>query len=40
MSNFFDKFSSVYQCGFRKGFSAQQCLFAMLEKWKSCNNFK
>ena len=30
-----------YQCGFRKGFSAQHCLLAMLEKWKrSINNAK
>ena len=34
MSQFFDKIFSKYQCGFRKGFSAQQCLLAMLEKWK------
>ena len=26
---------SKYQCGFRRGFSAQDCLLAMLEKWKS-----
>ena len=26
---------SKYQCGFRKGYSAQYCLLAMLEKWKS-----
>ena len=25
---------SKYQCGFRRGFSAQDCLLAMLEKWK------
>ena len=29
---------SVYQCGFRKGFSAQCCLVAILEKWESCND--
>ena len=23
------------QCRFRRGFSAQNCLLAMLEKWKS-----
>ena len=34
MSQFFDKIFSKYQCGFRKGFSTQQCLLAMLEKWK------
>ena len=35
MSKFFDPFFSKYQCGFRKGFSSQYCLAAMLEKWKS-----
>ena len=34
MSQFFDKIFSKYQCGFRKGFSTQQYLLAMLEKWK------
>ena len=28
-------FLSKYQCGFRKGFSAQNSLLSMLEKWKS-----
>ena len=27
---------SKYQCGFRQGFSTQQCLLAMIEKWKNC----
>ena len=26
---------SRHQCGFRKGYSTQQCLPALLEKWKS-----
>ena len=34
MSQFFENIFSKYQCGFRKGFSTQQCLLAMLEKWK------
>ena len=34
MPQFFDKIFSECQCGFRKGFSTQQCLLAMLEKWK------
>ena len=34
MADFLDKIFSMYQCGFRKGFSAQHCLVAMLEKWK------
>ena len=25
---------SKQQCGFRKGYSTQQCLLALLEKWK------
>ena len=29
---FMDQFLSKYQCGFRKGFNVQHCLFAMLEK--------
>ena len=34
MSQFFENILSKYQCGFRKGFSTQNCLLAMLEKWK------
>ena len=30
---FGDKLSN-FQCGFRKGYSAQLCLIIMLEKWK------
>ena len=29
-----EKFLSKYQCGFKKGYSAQRCLLAMLEKCK------
>ena len=32
MSNFFDNIFSKYQYGFRKGFSTQQCLLALLKK--------
>ena len=35
MSEFFEPILSKYQCGFRKGFSAQHFLLGMLEKWKS-----
>ena len=35
MPSFFDEILSKYQYGFRKGFSTQQCLLALLEKWKS-----
>ena len=34
MSGFFDNIFSKYQCGFRKGYSAQQCLLVMIDKWK------
>ena len=34
MENFFSKF----QCGFRKGYSTQQCLIALIEKWKSATD--
>ena len=30
-----DPLLSKYQCGFRRGFTAQNCLFAKSEKWKS-----
>ena len=32
---FFADIFSEYQCGFRKSLSAQHCLFALLETWKS-----
>ena len=34
ITSFMDPLLSKYQCGFRRGFSAQNCLLAMLEKWK------
>ena len=34
MSYIFDNFLSKQLCGFRKGYSTQQCLLALLEKWK------
>ena len=40
MSIYFEEFFSKYQCGFRKGFSAQHCLVSMLEKWRSALNNK
>ena len=27
---------SMYQCGFRKNMSSQNCLLFMLEKWRKC----
>ena len=35
MSEYFELILSKFQCGFRTGYSAQHCLLAMLEKWKS-----
>ena len=32
--SFWKTFSQKNRCGFRKGHSRQQCLSAMLEKWK------
>ena len=41
MSEYFESsFFSKYQCGFRKGFSAQHCLVSMFEKWKSATDNK
>ena len=37
---FQSSFFSKYQCGFRKGFSAQHCLVSMIEKWKSATDKK
>ena len=31
---YFERKLSEFQCGFRKGFSAQHCLIYMIEKWK------
>ena len=35
ISEYFEPILSKFQCGFRKRYSAQHCLLAMLEKWKS-----
>ena len=40
LSEYFEPISSKFQCGFRKGFSAQHGLSAMLKKWKSAVNNK
>ena len=34
LNNYFDNKLSKFQCGFRKGFSPQNCLVVMVEKWK------
>ena len=35
ISPYFDKIISKYQCGFRNNHSAQHCLLALIEAWKS-----
>ena len=35
ISNYMNDFLSKFQCGFRKGYSTQYCLLALLEKFKS-----
>ena len=35
ISEYFASILLKFQCGFRKGFSAQHCLLSLLEKWKS-----
>ena len=34
LSNHFNNIFSKFQCGFRKGFNAQNCLLLMIDKWK------
>ena len=34
ISNYFENILSKFQCGFSKGFSSQNCLIVMIEKWK------
>ena len=34
MSKFFDEILPKYQCGFRRGHSAQHCSISLLEKWR------
>ena len=40
MFEYFDSFFSKFQCGFRKGYSAQHYLLSKLRKWKSAVNNK
>ena len=35
IGTFMDNCFSKFQCGFRIGYSTQQCLLALMEKWKS-----
>ena len=38
LSAFFEEIFSNFQCGFRKDYSTQHCLFMMLESWKEAAN--
>ena len=38
MDTFMDKYFSKFQCDFRKGYSTQQCLIALIKKWKNAVN--
>ena len=35
IGDFMENFFSKFQCGFRKGYTTQQCLVVLKEKWKS-----
>ena len=35
ISKYFETRFSKFQCGFQKGYSAEHCLLAMIEKWKT-----
>ena len=35
IGDFMENFFSKFQCRFRKGYTTQQCLIALIEKWKS-----
>ena len=34
IKNYFENILSKYQCGLCKGYNAQDCLLALIEKWK------
>ena len=38
MGDFMENYFSKFQCGFRKGYSTQQCLIALIGKWKSATD--
>ena len=35
VSSYFDQFLSTFMCGYRKGFSTQQALLSLIERWKN-----
>ena len=36
ISDYIEKFVSPFLCGYRKGFSTQYTLLALIERWKFC----
>ena len=36
IEEYIEPFLSIFQCGFRKHFSAQNCILLLIEKWKKC----
>ena len=34
VSSYVDQFLSIFMCGYRKGFSTQQALLSLIERWK------
>ena len=34
ISSFMENYFSLYLCGFRKGYSTQNCLLSMIENWR------
>ena len=40
INDYFDSILSKFQCGFRKGFSAQHCLLVMIEKFRKARDQK
>ena len=35
VSSYVDRFLSTFMCGYRKGFSTQQALFPLIERWEN-----
>ena len=38
VGDFMENFFSILQCVLRKGYDRQQCLIALIEKWKSATD--
>ena len=38
IGDFMENYFSKFQCGFKKSYNTQQCLIALIEKWKSATD--